>query len=167
MKRGTGVLIAGVAMLGAVIVVVSRSRHPRSIDGPAAPRSAASQLRRPLLYPPLPIGEVGETPPEAPAAPVAAAAPVDEAEAQAAEAARVTTELERLTKAASLSENQRGRAATIIKTVEHARSMIARRPEGAARQEREKQLDEQAHLALLAVVSSEQARLVASYFDAR
>jgi hypothetical protein len=45
--------------------------------------------------------------------------------------------------------------------------MIARRPEGPARQEREKQLDEQAHLALLAVVTKEQAPSVASFYDAR
>jgi len=160
--------MAAALVLGTVVLVVamSRSRQTRSIDGPAAPKIAASKVRRPLFYPPLPISESTEATPEAP---VAAAVPaVDEREDEkAAEWTRVATELDRLTKTAGLSENQQARAATIIKTVERARSMIARHPEGAARQAREKQLDEQANLALLAVLTEEQAPLVASYYRAR
>lgn len=82
------------------------------------------------------------------------------------ECARTASEVERLTKAVGLTEQQRGRAAKIVSVVEHARSMVARDQDqdDDARRAREQQIDQQERLALLAVVTVPQQSLLDSYF---
>jgi hypothetical protein len=157
-----------VGLLGSVAVaayLVHGAAAPSRIEGVASaerPIPGRTELTRRAREQARPAGVVSALAPVAESDPRRVGPPL-------VEGARAASEVERLTAAVGLTEQQRGRAAKIVSVVERARSLAARDPDqdNEARRAREQQIDQQERLALLSVVTFPQQPLLDAYFRKR
>jgi hypothetical protein len=83
----------------------------------------------------------------------------------AAEARRILTRLQELTVAAKLTPEQQTRAGSILRDLEHMHSLAATFPDAEQRRSLHDKLEKQERLAMDAIIRTEQAPAVDSYFS--